>query len=233
MRLSNINAFIFDMDGVLIDSENLYKAIEKELFDSVGVNISLEEHISYQGSSNPVMWGLIKEKHGIPHSVEELVGITEEKVISYFSSLPEIKPMPGVLDLLHFLKANGIKLALASSSSIEVIRIILSKTELDYFFETIADCTEAGAGKPDPAIFLLAQKKLGVPKENCVIIEDSTNGIKAALAAGIDCIAFNGPGSEHQDQSAAEWRIRHFSEITEELQNRHTIEPENRMNSFR
>lgn len=217
MRLSKIRAFIFDMDGVLIDSENLYKVIEAELFASVGVIISLEEHISYQGSSNPVMWGLIKERHAIPHSIEELVRMTEEKVITYFSSLPEIKPMPGVLDLLQSLKANGIKLALASSSSIEVIQIILSKTGLECFFEIVADCTEAGAGKPDPAIFLLAQKKLGVPKGSCVIIEDSTNGIKAAKAAGIYCIAFDGPGAEHQDQSAADWRIRQFSEITEEL----------------
>ncbi len=217
MRFPEIKAFIFDMDGVLIDSENLYKVIEKELFDAVGVEIGYDEHISYQGSSNPVMWGLIKEKHNIPHNIDELVGITEEKVINYFRSLPSIQPMSGVLDLLLYLKAKGIKLALASSSTIEVIRIILTKTGLDAFFETVADCTEAGAGKPDPAIFLLAQNKLDVPKENCVIIEDSTNGINAAIAAGIYCIAYNGPGSEHQDQSAANWRIASFLQIIEKL----------------
>jgi HAD superfamily hydrolase (TIGR01509 family) len=210
-----IQAFIFDMDGVLIDSENLYKVIEKELFQKVGVTIDHEEHVSYQGSSNPVMWGNIKEKHGIPHPIEELVRITEDSVIRYFSSLPEIQPMPGVVDLLNWLKKKEIKLALASSSTIEVIRIILAKTHLESFFDIIADCSEAGAGKPDPAIFLLAQKKLGIPRENCIIIEDSTNGIKAALAAGIYCIAYNGPGSEHQDQSAANWRVDRFSEIIE------------------
>jgi HAD superfamily hydrolase (TIGR01509 family) len=213
MHSKDCKAFIFDMDGVLVNSENLYKVIEKELFDQVGVRIDHEEHITYQGSSNPVMWGLIKEKHGLTHSLEHLVGITEEKVISYFSSFPVIEPMPGVMDLLQYLKSKGIKLALASSSTIEVIRIILFKTGLEYFFDAVADSTEAGAGKPDPAIFLLAQKKLGIPRENCVIIEDSTNGIKAALAAGIRCIAFNGPGSEHQDQSAADWRVSEFSEI--------------------
>ena len=108
-------------------------------------------------------------------------------------------------------------MALASSSTIEVINIILDKTEIASYFDTVVDCTEAGAGKPDPAIFLLAQKKLGVPKENCVIVEDSANGIQAATASGMFCIAFNGPGSEHQDQSAANWRISHFSEITEML----------------
>jgi HAD superfamily hydrolase (TIGR01509 family) len=121
--------------------------------------------------------------------------------------------MPGVLDLIQWLQSMGIKLALASSSSIEVISMVLDKSGLAPYFEVVVDCTEAGAGKPDPAIFLLAQKKLGLPKEACIIIEDSVNGIKAAKAAGISCIAFNGPGSEHQDQSAADWIVSSFGEI--------------------
>lgn len=213
MRFPDTKAFIFDMDGVLVDSETLYKGIEKELFDGVGIAIDHEEHISYQGSSNPVMWSRIKEKHGLSVPLAELVHMTEVKVISYFNAMPEIHPMPGVVDLLNRLKERKIKLALASSSSIDVIRIILAKTGLGQFFQVIADCKEAGAGKPDPAIFLLAQKKLGIPKENCVIIEDSTNGILAARRAGIYCIAYNGPGSEHQDQSGADKIIKDFAEL--------------------
>lgn len=218
MHLAKIRAFIFDMDGVLIDSENLYKVIEQKLFDNAGVVIDHDEHVSYQGSSNPVMWGKIKEKHQLHTPLDELVRITEETVISYFSSLPAIYPMPGVLKLLDELKERKIRMALASSSTIDVISIVLAKTGLASYFDTVVDSTEAGAGKPDPAIFLLAQKKLGVPKENCVILEDSANGIKAATAAGMYCIAFNGPGSEHQDQSAANWRISRFSEITEKFE---------------
>jgi len=206
-------AFIFDMDGVLIDSETQYKDIERALFEEVGAAIGHEEHCAYQGSSNPVMWSLIKEKHGLNHPLEELVAMTEERVIRFFSALPKIEPMPGVVNLLHRLQIKGMKLALASSSSIAVINIVLDKTGLAPFFEVVVDCTEAGAGKPDPAIFRLAHKKLGVPRENCVIIEDSTNGIKAAKAAGIYCIAFNGPGSEHQDQSAADQIIADFGEL--------------------
>ena len=218
MHFPDIKAFIFDMDGVLVDSENLYKVIEKELFEEVGVKIDHEEHVAYQGCSNPVMWTLIKQKHGLPHSHSYLVEKTEEKVIRYFNSLPAIEPMPGVTDLLHWLESRNIRLALASSSTIEVIRIILAKTGLERFFDIIADSTEAGAGKPDPAIFLLAQRKLAIPKEHCIIIEDSTNGIMAARAAGIFCIAFNGPGSEHQDQSDADWRINQFSEFIEKFE---------------
>ena len=217
MFLEDCKAFIFDMDGVLIDSENLYKVIESKLFGEVGVVITPEEHVSYQGSSNPVMWSHIRKKHGLSQPLHELVEMTERTVISYFSSLPQIEPMPGVVDLLLLLKEKGFKLALASSSTLDVIRIILDKTGLGDFFEVIAESLEAGAGKPDPAIFLLAQRKLGVPRGNCLIIEDSTNGIKAAQAAGIYCIAFNGPGSEHQDQSEANWRISRFSEIIERI----------------
>jgi HAD superfamily hydrolase (TIGR01509 family) len=213
MLPKDCKAIIFDMDGVLIDSESLYKVIEQELFDEVGVSIDHEEHISYQGSSNPVMWGRIKEKHGLKQPLDELVARTEHRVIQFFSAFPVIEPMPGVVDLLQWLKNNRIQLALASSSSIDVISIVLDKTGLAPFFDVVVDCTEAGAGKPDPAIFLLAQKKLCLPKEVCIIVEDSCNGITAAKAAGISCIAFNGPGSEHQDQSAADLIVRSFGEI--------------------
>ena len=118
MHLAKIRAFIFDMDGVLIDSENLYKVIEQKLFDKVGVAIDHDEHISYQGSSNPVMWSKIKEKHQLQTPLDELVRITEETVIGYFSSLPEITPMTGVVKLLDDLKERNIKMALASSSTI-------------------------------------------------------------------------------------------------------------------
>jgi len=215
MLFSNCQAIIFDMDGVLVDTENLYKVIEQELFNEVGISIGKEEHVSYQGCSNPVMWSLIKEKHPLTQSLGELVGMTEEKVINYFNSQSYLAPMTGVMELLQFLQNRGVKLALASSSSIEVIRIILAKSGLEAYFEVVVDSTEAGTGKPDPAIFLLAQKKLGISIENCIVIEDSSNGIRAALAAGIFCIAFSGPGSEHQDQSAAHLHITHFSEIRE------------------
>jgi HAD superfamily hydrolase (TIGR01509 family) len=215
MLLKDCQAVIFDMDGVLVDTENLYKVIEQELFAKIGIHIFPEEHVSYQGCSNPVMWAMIKEKHGLHQTLDELVTMTEEKVINFFLSQTTIPPMTGVVELLQYLRNRGIKLALASSSTIEVIRIILAKSGLGPYFEVVVDSNEAGAGKPDPAIFLLAQKKLGVPKENCVVIEDSFNGIRASLAAEIYCIAFSGPGSEHQDQSAANLRISRFSEIRE------------------
>ncbi|MCE1197437.1 MAG: HAD family phosphatase [Marinilabiliales bacterium] len=213
MDFTRIKAVIFDMDGVLVNSEDHYKIIEGELFAEVGLHIDRAEHVSYQGCSNPVMWQMIKEKHPLAHSVEELVERTENKVIGFFTTLPGLVPMEGVIPFLEYLKTMGIRRVVASSSTIEVIEIVLRRTGLVSYFEAIVDCKEAGAGKPDPAIFLMALKKLALPAEACVVIEDSGNGIKAAKAAHIPCIAYNGPGSEHQDQSAADLRITEFRQL--------------------
>lgn len=213
INISDFKALIFDMDGVIVDSENLYTEIEQDLFRQLDLKISHEEHITYQGTSNVMMWKRIKEKHGISKSLDECVYLTNQTVQSYFESLESIAPMDGVEELLSELQNNNIRLAVASSSTIEIINIILEKTGLKKYFPVVVDSLMAGAGKPDPAIFLLAAKSLGVQPEQCIVVEDSFNGIRAALAAGMYCIAYNGPGSEHQDQSAANWIIKDFSEL--------------------
>jgi HAD superfamily hydrolase (TIGR01509 family) len=107
----------------------------------------------------------------------------------------------------------GIPLALASSSYSDVIEIILQKTGLKNCFEVVVDSEMAGSSKPEPDIFLLTAKKLKVEPENCLVIEDSKNGIAAAKAAGMFCVAFAGPGSELQDQRQANLVISDFSEL--------------------
>lgn len=213
INISEYEAFIFDMDGVIVDSENLYTEIEQNLFRQLDLSISHEEHITYQGTSNVMMWTRIKEKHGVSRSLAECVDLTNQTVQSHFESMDSISPMDGVERLLSELQHNNIKLAVASSSTIEIIDVILEKTGLKKYFPVVVDSLMAGAGKPDPAIFLMAAKLLGVQPERCIVVEDSSNGIKAALAAEMYCVAFNGPGSEHQDQSAANLIIKDFSEL--------------------
>ncbi|SHF64709.1 haloacid dehalogenase superfamily, subfamily IA, variant 3 with third motif having DD or ED/haloacid dehalogenase superfamily, subfamily IA, variant 1 with third motif having Dx(3-4)D or Dx(3-4)E [Mariniphaga anaerophila] len=213
INLSSFEAVIFDMDGVLVNSEPFYVEVEQSNFRKLGLNISEQEHQTYQGTATDRMWKLIKERHGIGHPVDELVEMTNNLVTPYFNSLEEIEPMPGVELLLKKLKAEGIPLALASSSYRDVIEIILRKTGLKKYFEVVVDSRLAGSSKPEPDIFLLAAKELGVLPERCAVIEDSTNGIKAAKTAGMYCIAFAGPGSELQDQTRADLIISDFSEL--------------------
>ena len=201
------------MDGVLVNSEPFYVQIEKQLFKQVGANVSDAEHITYMGTATDVMWKKVKEKHGLTQTINELVELTDSIVTPYFTNLETIDPMPGVQSLIESLKSENIPIALASSSASNVIEIVLHKTEFKKHFNVVVDSKMAGASKPEPDIFLLAAKKLGIAPESCVVIEDSTNGIRAAKSAGMFCIAYAGSGSEFQNQSQADLIISDFNEI--------------------
>ena len=216
-KIPEFEAVIFDMDGVLVNSEPYYVEVEQQNFKKLGLNVSKEEHITYQGTATDRMWKTIIEKHGLSQSVKELVEMTNSIVTPYFKSLPAIDAMKGVEKLIQFLTLKNTPLALASSSYSEVIEIILQKTGLKKYFKVVVDSEMAGSSKPEPDIFLLAAKKLGVQPEKCIVIEDSTNGIKAAKEAGMFCIAFAGPGSELQDQTKADLIISNFSEVADTI----------------
>ena len=212
-KLPDFEAVIFDMDGVLVNSEPFYVEVEQKNFRQLGLFISEKEHQTYQGTATNRMWQLIKEKHEVDQSVEELVKMTNTLVTPYFQSLEKIDPMPGVEKLIIKLKEKEMPLALASSSYPDVIEIILQKTRLKNYFEVVVDSQTAGSSKPEPDIFLLAANKLGIPPKKCMVIEDSTNGIAAAKSAGMFCVAYAGPGSELQDQSQGDLIIGNFGEL--------------------
>jgi beta-phosphoglucomutase len=214
ITLPYFEAFIFDMDGVLIDSETFYSEMEQITFRKLGLNIPHEEHITYQGTATDEMWIKIKSRHEIPHSLEELVKMTNDLTIPVFRAMDRMEPMPGVYELLKTLKSRKIPLALASSSIPEVIDIVLEKTGLHSMFNVVVSSRMVGKSKPAPDIFLLAAGELGVSPGKCIVIEDSTNGITAAKKAGMYCIAYNGPGSEHQNQSQADLIIRDYGVLS-------------------
>ncbi|MBN1819396.1 MAG: HAD family phosphatase [Prolixibacteraceae bacterium] len=206
-------AIIFDMDGVLVNSEPHYSRIEKENFKLLGLEISDEEHRMFQGSATDHMWRILKKKYGLKQSLEDLVEMTNRMIYPWFESLDTIETMPGVEELISYLQRKKIPLALASSSYPDVIELVLNKTGLKKYFCFTVNSTMVGKSKPAPDIFLLAAEKLKTKPENCMVIEDSTNGIKAAKEAGMYCVAYEGPGSEHQDQSKADRIIGDYSEL--------------------
>jgi beta-phosphoglucomutase family hydrolase len=208
-----IEAIIFDMDGVLVDSEPFHVAIEKNQFRLNQVSISDEEHHEYMGSTSDVMWKKIAERQTLKLSVEELVEQNKTESIRFFSELSEIPVMPGLTDLLDKLQLKNYPLAVASSSFPEIIELILQKTGLKKYFQVIVSSEEAGKSKPEPDVFLLAAKKLGVKPENCLVIEDSANGIAAAHAAGMSCVAYQGSGAEPQTQKEADAIVQNFVQL--------------------
>lgn len=208
-----IDAIIFDMDGVLVDSEPFHIEIENRQFRLNKLFISDDEHLKYMGIASDVMWKKIAERHILQLPVEELIEQNRTESIRFFSELAEIPVMPGLFDLLEKLRTKNYPLAVASSSFPEIIDLILEKTELKNYFQVIVSSQEAGKSKPEPDVFLLAAKKLGVKPENCLVVEDSANGIKAAHAAGMSCVAFQGPGANPQNQKEADAFVKSYDQL--------------------
>lgn len=201
------------MDGVLVDSEPFHIEIEKQQFLQSKLSVSNEEHLRYIGVASDVMWKEIAEHHSINVSVEDLIEQFKIKSIQYFSELDEIPVMPGLVDLLEKLSSKNYPMAVASSSYPEIIKIILEKTGLRKYFDVVVSSQEAGKSKPEPDVFLLAARKLGISAKDCLVVEDSANGIKAAQAAGMSCIAYQGSGANPQSQKEADAIVKSYAQL--------------------
>ena len=208
-----IEAIIFDMDGVLVDSEPHHVRIEKHQFSINGIFISDEEHLQFMGTASENMWREIARRYQLERPVEDLIEQNRTESIRYFTELSEIPVMPGLVDLLEKLKAKNYLLAVASSSVPEIIDLILGKTGLRKYFQVVVSGEEAGKSKPEPDVFLLAAHKLGVNQKNCLVVEDSENGIKAAQAAGMSCVAYQSPGVDPKTQKEADVVVRSYARL--------------------
>ena len=211
--MNSTKAIIFDMDGVLVDSEPFHVEIEKRMFKKMGLNITDEEHAGYMGIATDVMWAQIIKKRKLQWDVNEMTQLTINESKPFFNSLEKIEPMTGIKDLLNKITEWKIPIAVASSSDPETIRIILQKSGLEKYFSHAISSLEVGKSKPEPDVFIHAAKLLGAKPENCLVIEDSKNGIKAAKAAGMYCVAYSGLAAENQDQSQADLVIDDYSSL--------------------
>lgn len=208
-----IEAVIFDMDGTLVDTEPFHTEIERNQFNQNEIAISEEEHQQYLGVTSEVMWREIAAKYSLSVSVEDLIKQNKLESLKYFTALETIPVMPGIYEILDKLKTKSYKLALASSSSPEIIDLVLTKTNLKKYFQVIVSGSEVAHSKPAPDIFLHTAKKLNVKPANCVVIEDSPNGINAAGAADMMCIAYEAPGVNPYNLREADVIIQSFDQL--------------------
>jgi HAD superfamily hydrolase (TIGR01509 family) len=202
------------MDGVIVDSQPYHFAVEDKMCRELGIDVSIEESHSFVGMAGAKVWSYLKSKFGLQESIEELMAFENRARIDYFSSLENVHPIPGVVELLEELKQHNIKTALASSSSVEVIEIFISKLGIRDYFQKIINGDAVEKGKPDPDIFLHAATALEEDPADCVVIEDSANGVKAAKLAGMKCIGFRNANSGEQNLSLADIIIDDFRKIT-------------------
>lgn len=212
--MNSDKCIIFDMDGVLINSEPLHFDFESRLFKSLGITVSREQHETFVGTTSKTMWTIVKKTHTLPFTVSELVLKGYSGFIEYLENQESLVPIQGILELLHRLTNAGFNLTLASSSPHKLINYILSKCNIEKYFPIRISGDDVINGKPNPEIFLKAAEVTGIKPENCLVIEDSANGVNAAVKAGMKCIGFRNPGSGNQDLSASNLIIDSFDSLT-------------------
>jgi len=208
-----IQTVIFDMDGVIIDSEPVYFKIDKQMFEELNIAVSFEEHCSYVGTSSQNMWNAIIMKHGIADQAEELMKKEYSLYLEHLANADDFQPIDGVVELINELYANNFKLVLASSSRMDTIDLVLDKFNLAELFMAKVSGFELVHSKPHPEIFLKSAQLIKSKPAECIVIEDSKNGVTAAKAAGMKCIGFLNPSSGDQDLSNSDVVIRSFREL--------------------
>lgn len=211
-----IKAVIFDMDGTIVDSEPIYEEISVDIYKKYGINLSQEDYDRHMGIDIEDIWANILENHSVKEEFShyEIEDFMEDHIHSSYQGLVEAEDLeliPGVEDWFKFFKENGYKMIIASSSYAPVVEHIYQRFNLDQYMEDYVDGSSIDNGKPAPDIFLKAAKKLGVKPEECLIIEDSENGVKGAKKAGSKVIAFNQAQDPNQDLSAADLVIEEYT----------------------
>ena len=206
-------AVLFDMDGVIVDTEPLHRKAYFKMFDDLGVEVSEEFYQSFTGYSTNKVNNILIEKFSLKQSVDELNAWKRKYFKYYFDNDAEFDLLPGVKNLIQNYFENNIKMVLASSASMNTINWVFEKFELEQYFVGKISGDTLKESKPNPEIFMLAAEIANEPKENCIVIEDSTNGIEAAFSAGIFCVAYKSEHSKGQNYSKANKIISDFSEI--------------------
>jgi len=208
-----LKAVLFDMDGVIVDTEPLHKKAYFQMFDDVNIPVGAAMYEAFTGQSTLNICKQLCDHFELSAAPESLVA-TKRKHFKYlFENDTSLALLDGVLPLIQDYHRNGLKLVLASSASMPNINRIFERFDLDQYFVAKLSGADLKASKPHPEIFIKAAEASGHKANNCMVIEDSTNGIAAAKAANIFCVGYNSENSKNQDYSKADRVIANFKEI--------------------
>ena len=208
-----IKTVIFDMDGVIVDTEPVHHYAYNEHFKQLNIEITPEIYASFTGNSTKNIFEKLKAHFNLEQDVQTLVQTKRNLFNDAFDKKEDLYLLDGVEDLIKELYQNGMQLVLASSSAKVTINRIFNRFNLHQYFTHIVSGEDFPKSKPHPAIFEHAAFLSETLRENCIVIEDSTNGILAAKAAGIYCIGYDSVNSKMQDYSKADEVISHFSAL--------------------
>ena len=207
---------IFDMDGVVVNTEPVHYKSNQIFYKSLGITVADDVYASFTGNSDKNIIQKLKDIYKLDIENEVLLNQCRDYFCEAFNSDATLDLMPGVKDLIIDLYNNGMVLLLASSSSRMQIEMVFKRFGLHKYFTHIISGEDFEYSKPNPAIFLDAVEKSGFTADECIIIEDSTNGIKAATAAGVYCIGYKNDEHSLQDTSLANEVISDFKQLSYE-----------------
>ncbi len=217
---NNIKCVIFDMDGVIIDSEELHKKAYYETFNSLGVSVSDKLYKTLTGSSTINAFQKLVNHFNLDINPEDLVNEKRKRYVNFFENDPSLHLVKGVGKFIKALYSKNIILILASSSAMVNINRVFNRFDLNPFFKDKISGADLKESKPNPEIFEKAALLSGVSKKNCVVIEDSDNGVKAANDAGIFVFGYRNPLAKDQKLNNANFVVNQFSEIFEVIKDK-------------
>ena len=212
-----ITTVIFDMDGVLINSEPVHQRHEREMYEELGLQLSFEEQQSFVGMSAMDSWKVVIDKYNLDFTPHELLLRGRGKYLKVLNETDEVKMIEGAMDLLSMLERSGYHLLLASSATSVTVGAVLKKFELLNIFPLFIGGDMVHNSKPNPDIFLKIAELAQVKAEECVVIEDAEHGVTAANNAGMKSIGFQNHHSGNQNLSNADIIVDDLDQISIDL----------------
>jgi HAD superfamily hydrolase (TIGR01509 family) len=209
----DLRCIIFDMDGVIIDSEEIHKKAYYETFASIGVNVSDQLYKTLTGSSTINAFQKLVTHFNLDLDPEKLVLEKRKKYVNFFENDPTLHLIEGVEEFIKYSFNRGFTLVLASSSAMVNIDRVFNRFDLNSYFTAKISGADLRASKPHPEIFEKAAILGKTSKEHCIVIEDSDNGVKSANDAGIFVVGYKNPIVEDQTLENADFIIESFDEL--------------------
>lgn len=198
-----MKAVIFDMDGVIIDSEPMHTKVVLDVLSSYQVHLTPADLDRFAGMTMHSVNSALKAEYSIPAPLEEIIACEIEGMIRHTLEDPQ-QPIDGIREILTYLEKNRIPAAVASSSPKKLVTAVVSRLKLDTYFQFLLSGENVTQSKPHPEIYLQAAARLNIDPADCLVIEDSKNGTIAAKEAGMTCIGFQNLNSGLQDLSRAD-----------------------------
>ncbi|HOQ37636.1 MAG TPA: HAD family phosphatase [Acetivibrio sp.] len=212
--MDSIKAIIFDMDGLMIDSERLYFDVERALARNYGKEVSDETLMKMMGRSPLEAMSIYAMDLGFDISSEELLRLRNDMFVDRLRN--EVSAMKGLYEMLNRFEGK-LKMAIATGSPEEFLRIVMDKLKIEKYFDVLQPSDEIKEGKPNPEIYLKAAEKLKVLPSECIVLEDSCNGALAGKRAGCYTIAVPSEYTCKQDFSFVDYIARDLYDAAEHI----------------